>query len=335
MGLIDRLGVEPLIRNYHLFYLCIANCDMRLRRAVRNLGMNPTQQEIDQVIDEFCPEASESPTMRRHHDKVLKTLEEIGARLRSEQSEMDSFNGALDRVTRALAKSASKDDITADLLKRVAATVVDVGLQRVVSANRTISRVDQNKTEINALRTELVKAKAMANTDPLTGLANRRSFDERMTACFGMPKPFCLILMDIDFFKRVNDTYGHPTGDLVLKTVADTLQRSLRAGVFIARTGGEEFAVILPGATEKDAMLIGERIRQAVEIVSVSKGVEQFSVTISLGAATSVHAGSSRALYEAADGALYRSKAGGRNRLTFHNINDNDTASDRYRIYKT
>jgi diguanylate cyclase len=334
MGLIERLGVSPLIRNYHLFYTCIANCDQKLRRAVRNLGRNPTQSEVDQVIDEFCPEASDSPTMRRHNEAVLRTLEEIGARLRSEQSEMKNFNGAMDRVTQALSKSIKEENITIDVLKRVAATVVDVGMHRISSSDRMLSRMDENKTEINTLRTELVKAKAMANTDPLTGLANRRSFDEHLAATFSASRSFCLILLDIDFFKRVNDTYGHPTGDLVIRTVAEILRRAIRAGTFAARTGGEEFAIALEGASDKEAMTIGERIRMAVEKTVVSKGEEKFSVTVSLGAAMSTNASAARLLYEAADGALYRSKSAGRNRLTFERVNDNEDSSDRYQLYK-
>jgi diguanylate cyclase len=333
MALIDRLGVSPLIRNYHLFYLCIVNCDQQLRRAVRNLGGNPTQSEVDQVIEEFCPEAIDSLTMRRHQDAVLRTLEEIGSRLRSEQSEMKNFNGAMDRVTQALSRSVQDESVTADILKRVAATVIDVGMHRISSSDRMLSRMDENKTEIEALRTELVKARAMANTDPLTGLANRRSFDECMAANFGLSRSFALILLDIDFFKKVNDTYGHPTGDVVIRTVADTLRRSLRAGTFVSRTGGEEFAIILQDAAEKDAAMIGERVRIAVEKVKVAKGDEQFSVTVSLGAAMSVNAGNAKALYEAADGALYRSKTAGRNRMTFETINDNQS-TERYHLYK-
>jgi diguanylate cyclase len=334
MGLIDRLGVSPLIRNYHLFYTCIVNCDQQLRRAVRNLGRNPTQSEVDQVIEEFCPEAVDSPTMHRHHEAVLRTLEEIGSRLRSEQSEMKNFNGAMERVSRALARSIDEENISADILRRVAATVVDVGMHRVSSSDRALSRMDENKTELNVLRTELIKAKAMANTDPLTDLANRRSFDEHMVANFSISRSFYLILLDIDFFKRVNDTYGHPTGDLVIRGVADILRRTLRAGTFAARTGGEEFAIILQDASENDAKMIGERIRTAVEKTNIAKGNERFSVTISLGAALSTDAGTPRALYEFADGALYRSKHAGRNRFTFHGINDNENSSDRYQLYK-
>jgi diguanylate cyclase len=272
--------------------------------------------------------------MRRHHEAVLRTLEEIGSRLLSEQSEMKNFNGAMGRVTQSLAKSIKEENITANVLERVVATIIDVGMHRISSSDRMLSRMDENNTEINTLRTELVKARQMANTDQLTGLANRRSFDEHMATHFSTSTGFALILLDIDFFKRVNDTYGHPTGDVVLKTVAEILRWSLRAGTFVARTGGEEFAIILQDAGEKDAMMIGERVRAAVEMASVAKGDERFSVTISLGAAISIDAGSARQLYEAADRALYRSKTSGRNKVTFQSIKDNERSSERYQLYK-
>jgi diguanylate cyclase len=330
----DRLGVAPLIRNYHLFYTCIANSDQQLRRAVRNLGRNPTQNEIDQVIEEFCPDAADSPSMRRHHNAVLRTLEDISARLRSEQTEMKSFNGAMARVTQALAHSVEEDNVSVEVLKRVAATVVEVGMHRVSSGNRALTRVSEGGTEISALRDELVKAKAMANTDPLTNLANRRSFDERVTAAFDAGADFALILLDIDHFKRVNDTFGHVTGDFVLKMVADTMRQSLRAGTFVARTGGEEFAVVLERASEKDAKIVGERVRIAIEKAAVIRDGERLAVTVSLGVALAKDVDGARALHEAADAALYRSKNAGRNRMTFHAVNSDETDSDRYQIYK-
>lgn len=247
---------------------------------------------------------------------------------------MKNFNGAMDRVSQSLAKSTKEEGITVDVLKRVAATIIDVGIHRVSSSDRLLSRMSENNFEINALRTELVKARAIANTDPLTGLENRRSFDEHIASSFNRPAGFALVLLDIDFFKRVNDTYGHATGDVVLRTVAETLRRSLRTDTFVARTGGEEFAIILHDASAKDAGVIGERVRAAVEKTQMAKGDARFSVTISLGAAMSTEMESARLLYEAADSALYRSKSAGRNRYTLQQINDNADSSGRYQLYK-
>ncbi|HXS34674.1 MAG TPA: GGDEF domain-containing protein [Solirubrobacterales bacterium] len=154
--------------------------------------------------------------------------------------------------------------------------------------------------------------------DPLTGLFNRNALEQRLAELDGQPSngkkglSHALLLCDLDHFKRVNDKLGHAAGDAVLKDVADTMRAVLRAGDSIYRIGGEEILVILPGATEKDAVGIAERLRQAVSRRRPA-GVE---VTISIGAAVS---GPPRVntddLVSRADVALYSAKAGGRDQV--------------------
>lgn len=335
MELLDRLGVSPLIRNYHLFYHCIANtADQELRAAVRNLGNQPTQQEIDRVIEEFVPEAAGSTTMRKQQDAILSNIESLSSRLTGEQNEMQSFSGAVDKLAEALAKSASADKVTPEMLARVTEVLVDASRQRLANGHKTMSQVQENKGEIDALKSELVRVRQLANTDALTGVANRRYFDERLSDLFGNDKELGLVLLDIDHFKRINDTYGHAAGDQILKVVANTMKDSLREGTFIARTGGEEFALVIRRASVKDLLALGERIRLAVEALSWKKGTETVKVTVSLGAANAPMVENATQLYEVADTALYQSKNNGRNRLTVFEPHDADT-SNRYRMYAT
>jgi diguanylate cyclase (GGDEF)-like protein len=152
--------------------------------------------------------------------------------------------------------------------------------------------------------------------DPLTGLFNRNALEQRLAELDGQPSEdglsHALLLCDLDHFKRVNDKLGHAAGDAVLKDVADTMRAVLRAGDSIYRIGGEEILVVLPGANEKDAVGIAERLRQAVRKRRPA-GVE---VTISIGAAVS---GPPRVntddLVARADVALYSAKAGGRDQV--------------------
>jgi len=154
--------------------------------------------------------------------------------------------------------------------------------------------------------------------DPLTGLFNRNALEQRLAELDGQPSSgkkglsHALLLCDLDHFKRVNDKLGHAAGDAVLKDVADTMRAVLRAGDSIYRIGGEEILVVLPGATEVDAVGIAERLRQAVRKRRPA-GVE---VTISIGAAVS---GSPTVntddLVARADVALYSAKAGGRDQV--------------------
>ncbi|MFN2526099.1 MAG: GGDEF domain-containing protein, partial [Actinomycetota bacterium] len=156
----------------------------------------------------------------------------------------------------------------------------------------------------------------LAETDALTGLANRRIFqatlDRELSRASRSGDPVTLILVDLDFFKDLNDTRGHQVGDQMLQVIADVLRTGCRDFDTAARYGGEEFAVILPGCSASEAQAAGDRFRLAVAAVR-----EPAPVTASLGAATyPVTAVTGDDLLRAADDALYESKRGGRNRVT-------------------
>ncbi len=151
-----------------------------------------------------------------------------------------------------------------------------------------------------------------AFTDHLTGLANRRRFERQLerevarTRRFG--RPFCLLMLDIDHFKRVNDTHGHQVGDAALRAVAQTLTETLRAGDVVARYGGEEFAIVMPNAQTEGAVLLADRIRRALKTLDVP-------VTVSIGIATYLgHADDASAMIEATDRAPYESTHSRRHR---------------------
>lgn len=244
ISMMDRLGVSPVTRNYHLFYTCIANTNPALRQAVRSLGRFPSQHELDQIIDEFCPEAVGSQMMALHEKALLGALGDLTSGLRSEQEQMSAFQGAIERVTIALGRSAERDAVTTELLMKVVGAISDVGRSRIATGGRALERLDRNRDEITALKEELMSVRKMANTDALTGLANRRNFDDTLAKAFGRKSTFALVIADIDYFKRLNDAFGHSFADHVLKTVAATLHHVLRTGTYVARTGGEEFAIL-------------------------------------------------------------------------------------------
>jgi diguanylate cyclase (GGDEF)-like protein len=159
----------------------------------------------------------------------------------------------------------------------------------------------------------------LSTTDALTGLYNRRHLDETLAREFGRTArtgnpPLSIIMLDIDHFKKFNDTHGHDQGDRVLQAVAKCLRESLRQHDVPCRYGGEEFLAILPRTPSEGARLVAERLRKNVEAMVV----DRLKVTISLGTATfpELPVATPEALVEAADGALYRSKADGRNRVT-------------------
>ncbi len=180
--------------------------------------------------------------------------------------------------------------------------------------------------KIKSLQDSLKKSNELllklSNTDPLTQLFNRRflteALDRELTRSTRTNTPLALIMLDIDHFKKVNDTYGHQRGDLVLKRVANVLHAGLREYDIAARFGGEEFAIILPGTTLDQASEAAERIRLGCADISFTDELASLSLTVSLGVAAFPHSSIRHIddLIREADYALYRAKRSGRNRVS-------------------
>jgi diguanylate cyclase (GGDEF)-like protein len=158
----------------------------------------------------------------------------------------------------------------------------------------------------------------MASTDSLTSLPNRRSFEDAARQWFGSPRGRSLsssaLMIDVDWFKQVNDTYGHEIGDLVLESLADVLRTSCRGSDIPARVGGEEFAILLPGTREDGASVVAERIRRGVEDLAIDTGQGTLRISVSVGVAEEATRDLDR-LLRRADAALYRAKEQGRDRV--------------------
>lgn len=176
-------------------------------------------------------------------------------------------------------------------------------------------------TDISRLKRAEHELRQLAITDGLTQVANRRHFDERIqeevdrSQRYG--RPLVLLLLDIDHFKKVNDTYGHPAGDAVLRSVAEVCRASTRTLDLVARFGGEEFAMLLPETDIPGALQLAERIREEIAALPVNYGRHTIRVTASIGlAATQDGDRGSEQLIKAADEGLYAAKQGGRNRVT-------------------
>lgn len=210
-------------------------------------------------------------------------------------------------------------------VSRLSGTVMDIDARKRAEQSlldhAIVMELQKNAlAEANArLEVSNARLEALATEDGLTGLKNHRAFQERLerevsrAARYGAP--LSLILLDVDYFKRYNDLWGHPAGDEVLKKVASLLRQNARESDHVARYGGEEFVLVLPQTTPERALLIAERIREAVETADWDKQ----GVTASFGV-TSLRLGVSDGtlLVAGADQALYEAKARGRNRVTLY-----------------
>jgi diguanylate cyclase (GGDEF)-like protein len=161
--------------------------------------------------------------------------------------------------------------------------------------------------------------KNAARLDALTGVSNRRAFLERaervLRRCHEDGSPCSVVVFDLDHFKQINDTYGHRTGDQVLRTFADAARAALRPNDLLGRHGGEEFAVVLPGVAAEAAYVIADRIRHAFATMTMGSDGALGNATVSAGVATAAPDSSLEAAMEMADRALYRAKRLGRNRV--------------------
>ncbi|WP_424768390.1 diguanylate cyclase [Paenibacillus sp. sgz302251] len=168
---------------------------------------------------------------------------------------------------------------------------------------------------------ELIKLngqlETLALTDELTGLNNRRYFQESLVANIALYNrvqlPFSILLLDIDHFKRINDTYGHPVGDKILQKLAKLIKFESREVDIVARYGGEEFVIILPNTNQSGAVQAAERCRKTIEKASWD---DEYFITVSIGVATISHGDNDHTLLVKADRALYASKSSGRNCVT-------------------
>lgn len=187
---------------------------------------------------------------------------------------------------------------------------------------RFIQQITEHIGTVFDRKSTYIHMQKMSLTDALTGLSNRRLFDYALSREFKrvkrVGKPLSLLLLDIDYFKKINDSYGHGTGDLVLGELGALLAASFRGSDVAARYGGEEFAVILPDTSRNDAMMIAERLREGVADRKFISGGIELPITISIGIAT--YEGkedndmpNAQTLVWAADQALYRAKQLGRN----------------------
>ncbi len=158
-----------------------------------------------------------------------------------------------------------------------------------------------------------------AYVDALTGVHNRRwmsnAFPRTMRRCIFNKRPFTIMMVDIDHFKRINDLHGHLTGDLALQTITNCLTENLRPNDLFVRYGGEEFVVLLPETDERGSLIVAERLREATADTTIQHDDLTFQITISIGMTSTRHEMNLAGLIEEADKALYRAKELGRNRV--------------------
>ena len=256
--------------------------------------------EVDKASDEISNIIS----------RMVDAIGEAGQNATEYGEHLKSFTGHIDKVTN-----------NEDLKTLVNGILLET--RRMEKRNRDLeSQLSSSTQTVQDLSRRLEDVKREAMTDALTGVANRKCFDLRLTQCVQEARdsdlPLCLLMIDIDHFKKFNDTYGHPMGDQVLKLIGRMLAESVKGRDTPARYGGEEFAVILPVTRIDDAVTLAEQVRQAVADRKVKKrstGETLAQITLSVGVAELRSEDSISEFLIRADDALYEAKRAGRNQV--------------------
>jgi diguanylate cyclase len=314
-----QLGVVALPRNYEIFYEALSGSSPELSLEVVSLSKRPTQDELDRIGRKYFAGNHTSGIVEHARETLARELEEVASILRNERNHVEKYGRMLDQTAEGL---NGRSLVSKDLLQKIV-EVMSVATTSTIDHGKQVASVLSDKSnELESVKSKLEEYKRLANTDPLTQIWNRRAFDREIAGIYNSNRGIlfkALILVDIDRFKGINDRFGHPVGDKVLQSVADILRSSVREDMFVARTGGEEFALIVEGASEEATFEIADRIRLLIEqtpFVNSQTSAHYGSVTVSMGICMASEAEGPEDLYSKCDQALYRSKATGRNRAT-------------------
>lgn len=296
------------------------------------LGSHPMmKREVDQTISENIPltdqmmgrwfetylASNDQAGLRQSQADLIEVITKLSETTVMAESNVIQFDNVLRNSEKELADSNSPlESLVSHLLTSTRAMQASMEVMK--------QQIQESKQEIIFLQERLERVTEEALSDALTGLTNRKGLSKAIEQALIFNNEIksypCLLMVDIDHFKKINDTFGHLLGDRVIKVVGDTLKSQIKGKDTAARYGGEEFCVLLPETESKDAMKVAENIRLAVEKTRIKRSSDNQEIcrmTISIGVARYKPNESITTLFERADNALYRSKNEGRNRVTF------------------
>lgn len=318
LSLLSNQKIPPSPLNYQIGYECVSGRNQELEKRFGELleqSDKPTEEQLWQLHRCF---------FIQNEDALLAIRQELRQIISSIQDEfqrtggnLQEYIGTLDHFSNILNEPLPPERMSSEVRK-----VIDETQEVEQSQNQVSSQISSILADMEAMRQELEQVKEESKTDSLTGLSNRKAFDAALEHSVHTAREqqstFCVLIADIDHFKRFNDTHGHLVGDKVLRFVASTLKRCTKGKDFVARFGGEEFSIILPQTDMKGGKIVAEQIRDAVStgnLKNIKSGESYGTITMSIGIGQYRQDDLPNSLVQRADRALYLAKDGGRNRV--------------------
>ena len=320
LELIGKHGLPTDPLNYCIWYEYVSGDNEELKTAIDDhlkKGGTFSAETNLQFYNQYIATDQEKLTslVRKELNKVFAEI--IGTMDTADQFYSQSANN-MEAINEAIVPNLSQDQLKT-IVKQIKHEVTSLE----GSSSSFREQLQQANSEIDQLKSKMALYRTESLKDPLTQIDNRRGFDkalaENITQSQAAGTSLCLIIADIDFFKKVNDTYGHLVGDNVIRMVAATLKNSIKGKDLAARIGGEEFAILLPDTPVDGAMKLANDIRLAFEGLDLKKkstGESLGKITLSFGVATYREAEAVDDFINRADEALYQSKETGRNKVT-------------------
>ena len=317
-----KYRIAPLPRNYELAYEVLNSGNTSLIQEFKALGKRPSQPELDGLGKKFLARYHAADVVEVAHDRTSEGVQGMLHLLKREHTSLESYTNLLNETCHRISvKNASSVETLGGIIEALSAATGDTMEQGKMIVKELVERGQ----DLEQVKSELNDYKRLANIDPLTGLSNRRAFDETLAGIYNDKRSamyHALLVADIDHFKKFNDTYGHSVGDRVLHLVAAVMKACLREGTFIARKGGEEFAIIVHDTSLEVTMEIAERIRRTIESTPFKdqkSGKDFGRITMSFGVCMATDASNAEELYAKADRALYAAKDFSRNCVKLYN----------------
>lgn len=319
LGALKAAGLKASARNYELWYAHVEGksptLSDALQRALKATGLI-SEETAQKLYGTYIQHADLSRDvldlvnrLNEETSRIHNTIEESGENAAGHSETLTDLSGQL-------RQSSEEYPAVAALLEDMVSVAKDMREQN----KKLEDSLAEAATEIGVLQRNIEAVQADAMTDALTGVPNRAAFDrsleKAMTEAAEDGTPLCLMLTDIDHFKKFNDQWGHQTGDQVLRLVAQVMKANVKGRDVLARYGGEEFAVILPGTTLESANILAEAIRSSVESRHLRKrrtNEDLGVITMSIGISTIQPDDTMETLIERADKCLYAAKEAGRN----------------------
>ena len=320
LGQIRALKQAATPRNFELWYHYATGYNPSLNQLINEtltragtLG----DAEIDEIYDTYLSPTRLTDRIDNVNQQVMGEMDQMMTAINAAVGSSSTYSASLADASQQLVRADSAEGLRAIVETLVQNTRVMRETNQALEA-----RLNASRQEISLLQENLEAVRTESLTDPLTSLANRKYFDTALTNAINdaaeKGAPLSLMMTDIDHFKNFNDSYGHLTGDQVLRLVALALKHNVKGQDIAARYGGEEFAVVLPSTVLRSAITVADHIRRAVmtkELMKRSTGEQLGRITVSVGVAALRPGDTMATLIERADACLYAAKRTGRNRV--------------------